>query len=264
MTDPGEQKNREYNWKFDPTEHVFGLGQEKERDGAKKSLMTDNLTGPYPPTKIVGKRLEDFRQATSDMLGKSKFKGTLSNKIPPDHAFGKKSQLGDAWNVGRCINGDESTVTAKSLAPDPDLGRDCHYANKLETLRPIERDPNKTYGVPSIRNDLPKRNFVSVTDLNNYGDEKDAFELLYPHPCATRGLDDPDFDATMTKEEIGKVLTQNSIVVPEEEFNLIYEIGLKNFPDPEGQGKMSPNSFLSTMRNLKREYMKYRTLIEQP
>ena len=259
LTDPGEQKDREYQWKFDPKEHVFGLGQEKEIDGAKKSLMTDNLTNPYPQTKIVGKRLEDYRQATEDMLGRSKFRGTLSDKLEPDHTFGKKSQLGDAWNAGRCINGDKTTVTAKSLEPDPDLGRDVHYAQKLKALQPIKRDPNKVYGIPSIRSDLPKKDFVSVCDLNNYGNEKDAFELLYPHPCATRGLDDDDFDQLLSKEEINEIMSKNNIEIPPEEYNLIYQIGLQNYPNEEG--KMSANSFLSTMRNLKREYMKYRTLV---
>lgn len=72
--------------------------------------MTENLTNTYPQTKIVGKRLEEYRQATEDMLGKSKFWGTLSEKIEPEHTFGKKSQLGDVWNAGRCINGDKTTV----------------------------------------------------------------------------------------------------------------------------------------------------------
>jgi hypothetical protein len=47
--------------------------------------------------------------------------------------------------------------------------------------------------------------------------------------------------------------------IPEEEYNLIYQVGLKNYPNEEG--KMSPKSFISTMRNLKREYQKYRTLV---
>lgn len=223
--------------------------------------MTDNLQNPYPRTIIADKRLEDFRQATEDMLGRPKFKGTLSSAIGPDHTFGKRSELGDAWNVGRCINGDGSTVTNKSMEPDIDLGRDRHYASKLKSQQPIDRDPNKVYGIPSIRSDLQKKTIVSVTDLKNYGDEKDVYELLYPHPCATRGLDDEDFDVLMTKEEVKNILTSNRYIIPDEEFNLIWEIGIKNYPNDNG--KMSATSFISTMRNLKREYMKYRTLVEQ-
>ena len=90
--------------------------------------MNDFLKNPYPQTKLVGKRLEDYRQATSDMLGKSKFYGTLNPKFYGEqHTFGKESKLGDAWNAGRCIHGDGSTVTPQSVEPDIDLGRDHHY-----------------------------------------------------------------------------------------------------------------------------------------
>ena len=187
LTDPGEQSKRFYKWNFDPNNHKFGYFQDKEVDGAKKSLMNDFLYNPYPQTKLVGKRLEDFRQANNDLLGKGKFFGTLHPKFYDEqHTFGKESKLGDAWNAGRCIHGDESTVTNKSVEPDVDLGRDHHYANKLKNLQPIERDSNKTYGVPSIRRDLPVKKLKSVSDIKNYGDEPDAYDLLYPHPEAIR------------------------------------------------------------------------------
>lgn len=77
----------------------------------------------------------------------------------------------------------------------------------------------------------------------NYGNEKDDFELLYPHPCSTRGLDDDDFDQLLTKEEIGELLAKNNIEILPEEYNLIYQIGLKNYLNEER--KMQANSFLS-------------------
>jgi hypothetical protein len=46
---------------------------------------------------------------------------------------------------------------------------------------------------------------------------------------------------------------------PDEEYNLIYQIALKNYPNEEE--KVSYKGFLDVMRNLKREYMRYRTLI---
>ena len=32
--DPGEQKTRDYNWKFDPADHMFGYGEQKVLNGA--------------------------------------------------------------------------------------------------------------------------------------------------------------------------------------------------------------------------------------
>lgn len=264
LTDPGEQSSRFYKWgNIDPKNHSFGYFQEAEEDGVKKSLMTDNLFNPYPQTKLVGKRLEDFRQATEDMLGKSKYFGTLNPKFHDiNHTFGKESKLGDAWNAGRCIYGDGTTVTPESVKPDIDLGRDSHYASKLKSLQPIERDPDKTYGVPSIRSDLPAKKVKSVTDIKNYGDEPDAYELLYPHPEAVRGIHDEDFEKLLTKEEINALMKKYDFIIPEEEYNLMFEVGLKNYPNAEG--KMSPKSFISTMRNLKREYQKYRVIVNNP
>ena len=263
LTDPGQQSTRFYKWNFDPKNHKFGYFQDKEIDGAKKSLMTDNLFNPYPQTKIVGKRLEDFRQATEDMLGKSKYHGTLNPKFHDEnHTFGKECKLGDQWNAGRCIHGDENTVTKKSVEPDIDLGRNVKYAAKLKSLQPVERDLNKTYGVPSIRSDLPMKKIKSVSDIKNYGDEPDVYELLYPHPEAVRGVNDEDFEKLYTKEEIFNLMKKYDFIIPEDEYNLMFEVGLKNYPNSEG--KMSAKSFISTMRNLKREYQKYRVIVNNP
>ena len=81
ITDPGEQSKRGFKFGFDPDDHKFGYFQEKELDGVKKSLRNDFLYNPYPQTKLVGKRLEDFRQANEDMLGQSKYYGTLDKRI---------------------------------------------------------------------------------------------------------------------------------------------------------------------------------------
>lgn len=35
---PGEQKNREYNWKFDPNDHRFGYGEQKVLNGAANAI----------------------------------------------------------------------------------------------------------------------------------------------------------------------------------------------------------------------------------
>ena len=262
VTDPGEQSKRGFQFGFDPDDHKFGYCQEKEIDGVKKSLRNDFLYNPYPQTKLVGKRLEDYRQATGDLLGKGKYLGTLAPKFyNDDHTFGKSSNF-EEWNASRCIHGDETTVSEESLSPDVDLGRDVHWKNKIKSLQPSQRDVNRIYGVPSIRNDLPKKELKSVSDIKNYGDEPDAYELLYPHPEHSMGIDDCDFEELMTKQEIYELIQKYNFNIPEDEFNLIYQVGLKNYPNNEE--KMSPKSFIGTMRNLKREYQKYRNIVNNP
>ena len=258
-TDPGKPNTRYYKWNFDPNNHKFGYSQKSEIDGAKNSLRTDNLLNPYPQTILMNKRSEDFRAFNNPLLGKGKFYGSLSPKFyDENHTFGKGSKLGDQWNAGRLIHGDETTANSENLKPDEDLGRDWHYGSKLKSLRPTQKDLNRIYGVPSIRKDLPKRIVKSVTDIKNYGDEPDAYDLLYPHPEAVRGVYDEDFEKLFGKEEIFNIMKKYDFIIPEKEYDIMFEIALKNYPNNEG--KISPKSFISTMRNLKREYQKYRIL----
>lgn len=103
LTDPGQQKDRHYKWNVDKNNFVFGKSQPLEVDGTKNSLRTDMLEAEYPKTKIVSKRLEDFKKATSDVVGKSKFKGTMNPNIDEDHTFGAKTIIGENWNVGKYL-----------------------------------------------------------------------------------------------------------------------------------------------------------------
>lgn len=256
---PGEQKSRNYAWKFDNKSHVFGKVFEKEVDGVKKSLDYDDKDND--PSIQVNPRVENFRYSKNSVIGKSKAFGSVDSTLHANRVFGIKSDLSNAWNVGKCINGDPVALTEQQVACDVDLGRSVKYKIKLKKLKPIEFDTTKVFGLPSIRTDKKKKEFVSVTDNTNYGDEKDAFELLYPHPCAVRGLDDEDFDVMYTKEEIYEFIKENGIELPEEEYNVIYDTGLKNYPNDEG--KMSVNQFIYTMRNFKREYNRKRVALMQ-
>jgi hypothetical protein len=164
FSDPGEQKDRNYKWIIDKTQHSFGKEIEKEYDGAKKSLMNDKLNSDFPKTKIVPKRLEDFRQATEEGLGKTKYKGTFNQNICEDFIFGiptiKDSE--NHWNLGKCIHGDSN----RNIEPDQDLGRSVLHKSRLSARQPREYDPNKIFGTPSIRQDLPKNKNISFNDLN--------------------------------------------------------------------------------------------------
>ena len=163
LTEPGEQKNRNYNWSVDKNKHAFGKPQIMEYNGTKKSLMTDLLEAQYPKTNIVTKRLEDFRKATEEGIGKTKYKGTVDPKLGDDFTFGVPSikNVNDHWNLGKCLQGDQN----KTLNVDSDLGRSILHRSKLSSRQPRDYDPNKTFGIPSVREDLARKRNVSVNDL---------------------------------------------------------------------------------------------------
>jgi len=204
QSDPGEQKNREYNWPFSVDSHSFGKTEPFEKDGTEKSLKSDFLEAQYPKTKIVPKRLEDFRQATADPVGIPKYKGTMSNKVTPDTVFGVKSVVKEAWNAGKCLAGEPSGE--KAMMEDSDLGKSVLYRSKLKNCQPVTDTANRVFGVPSIRVDKKKEDKTSIADNTNYGNEKDVYELLYPHPCHARGLDDIDFEQKVERSELESFL----------------------------------------------------------
>jgi hypothetical protein len=69
---PGEQKNREYDWKFNPSAHVFGYGEKRVEHGAAMALTSERYENQFPKTVIVKKTVEDHRAVASDLLGISK------------------------------------------------------------------------------------------------------------------------------------------------------------------------------------------------
>lgn len=204
LTAPGEQKDRHYNWPVDKNNFQFGKTDKKELDGTKNSLCSDFLEAQYPSTKIVKKNLEDFRQATTDMVGIPRFKGTLSGTYADSFTFGKKSLAGVNWNVGKCIHGDP---TLKMLEKEPDLSTTFQHRSKLKAIRESKSlDPNRIFGVPSIRADLAHKkdkDKSSISDLTNYGGEKDVYELLYPNIHQVKGFDQEGLKTTkLNKDQV--------------------------------------------------------------
>ncbi len=72
----------------------------------------------------------------------------------------------------------------------------------MQTLVPGTKDQKKTFGVPSIRSDLNNQSQPSIASLVNFGNDPDAYELLYPNANAGMGLNDKDFASLFTKEEV--------------------------------------------------------------
>lgn len=161
-SEPGEQKTRDYKWPVNKDTHSFGKFEPMERDGCRKSLATDILEASYPKTKIVPKRLEDFRQATAEVVGIPRYRGSMSDKVTPDTVFGVKSVVKEAWNVGKCLAGEVSSE--KLLKEDIDLGKSVLHRSKLKNLQPMQDSGNRIFGVPSIRYDLNKQAKTSIAD----------------------------------------------------------------------------------------------------
>lgn len=98
---PGEQKHRGYDWKFSPSDHVFGYAEKKVTNGAAMALQAERPEEMFPKTTIVKKTVEDHKAVTADLLGASKNLGQGQADRGSDFVHGMKNLQGEGtWNAG--------------------------------------------------------------------------------------------------------------------------------------------------------------------
>jgi hypothetical protein len=96
----------------------------------------------------------------SDILGKSKNLGQGQNDRGGEFVHGIKNVVaGDPWNAARCIHGEP---TEREVQPDSDLGKSVKPNCRNVVRR--EEDRYRSFGLPTIRKDIPEKGFRSVAD----------------------------------------------------------------------------------------------------
>jgi hypothetical protein len=145
-------------------------------NGAAAALHSERPEEAYPKTTIVQKVVEDHKAVGSDILGTSKNLGQGQADRGNEFVHGVRNLTGgEQWNAGRCIHGEP---TASQILPDHDLGKSVK-PNCRNVVRK-EEDQHRSFGVPTIRKDIPYKDFKSVADYQNYGDEPEAVDVLFP------------------------------------------------------------------------------------
>jgi len=133
--------------------------------------------------------------------------------VPPNMVYGMASQAGPEWGVRECIG----NYTPEEQQPDRDLGR---------SIRPGWRNmgpPQRVFGVPSIRSDVPAPALKSVADHQNYGDEAGAATLLYPPRFADGGVTQADFLTSTSKEELADIFRSAGFELDDTQVHETYE-----------------------------------------
>ena len=64
---------------------------------------------------------------------------------------------------------------------------------------------HRTFGLPSVRADVPRPALKSVADHMNYGDDPTVRDLLFPTRSAAQGVGDDEFVRSRNKEEVRDV-----------------------------------------------------------
>ncbi|KAM5232220.1 EF-hand domain-containing family member B isoform 2-T2 [Hipposideros larvatus] len=79
-------------------------------------------------------------------------------------------------------------------------------------------------GVPTIRSDIPAPRIRRVSDRTNYGEEGNAYSLLYPTIFGQKGVYERDFFKTRSKQEIAEILCSIGVKLSEEEFENVWKL----------------------------------------
>lgn len=195
VTDAAEQMSRNYQWPFDKSEHRFGHYEPPELNGVSIALRPEVNGGSHPKTEIIQKTVEDYRNSNHEELGRSKNLGTGKLPVPENHIFGVPTYK-EPWDAGQCIRGKPA---ANDLMPDKDLGKTNRFGFRNSVK---DGDEARQFGVPTIRKDILKKDFKSVADPNNYGDEASVVQLLYPDYWLRYGIDAKEFTRHRDLEDI--------------------------------------------------------------
>ena len=208
-TDPGRQKDRKYDWakvKIDPTKVRFG------RASSADGITTKELFQPPMSTHVLPRIVQQHSNISKPPLGQTRNLGFGTRSQTKEYTYGLSKRRNDM--------GTRLLIGGSGVAPEPDdptLGRPVCRSATLRRLRekdeaerrakdPANNGPDRAFGCPSVRLDLPRPKYRKVTNPNNYGDEATGGSLLYPNP---HGVDEELFLQPLTMESMRSLLKKS-------------------------------------------------------
>ncbi|KFU85118.1 EF-hand domain-containing family member B, partial [Chaetura pelagica] len=78
-------------------------------------------------------------------------------------------------------------------------------------------------GVPTVRSDIPAPQIRRINDGTNYGDEANAYALLFPSIFSQKGVYERDLFKTRPKGEIAQILRNTGMNISAEKFEDIWK-----------------------------------------
>ncbi|XP_071326210.1 EF-hand domain-containing family member B isoform X2 [Trachinotus anak] len=123
----------------------------------------------------------------------------------------------------------------------PRAGPD-HFITSSSLIGAVSDGPltsnSRTYGIPSVRSDLPAPRIKRVSDTTNYGDTSKAADLLHPSVHALQGVHEEHLLCPRTKKEIAEIFRNVGVNISEETFEEAWK--LASMKQPEGKSSTKP------------------------
>ncbi|KAG8009806.1 EF-hand domain-containing family member B [Nibea albiflora] len=108
-------------------------------------------------------------------------------------------------------------------------------------------DGSRTYGIPSVRSDLPAPCIKRVSDATNYGDTSTAGDLLHPSVHTLRGVHEKHFFCPRSKKEIAEIFRNVGVSVSEEVFEEAWKLASMKHP----AGEVCVEAFRNVLAEIK-------------
>ena len=102
----------------------------------------------------------------------------------------------------------------------------------------------RSFGVPTIRSDLPAPRTKRVGDQKNYGEQSDVYGLINPSIYTSHGLMEKDFFLVRSKDDIKSVFEAMKLGLSDNEFDTVYNKAGEMNEDKA----VSVDSFLHTLK----------------
>lgn len=83
-------------------------------------------------------------------------------------------------------------------------------------------DVARSFGTPTVRTDIPFKEKRSVADYQNYGDEPEAVDLLFPSTFTELGISEYDFQLPRPRDEIKTIFERIGLSYKVGKFNAMY------------------------------------------
>ncbi|XP_020496091.1 EF-hand domain-containing family member B [Labrus bergylta] len=106
---------------------------------------------------------------------------------------------------------------------------------------------SRTYGLPSMRSDLPAPRIKRVSDTTNYGDTSTARDLLYPSVHASQGVYEEHLVCPRTKTEIAEIFKNVGVTLSEETFEEAWKLASMKHPS----GEVCVEDFHNVLKEIK-------------
>ncbi|CAL8259169.1 unnamed protein product [Boreogadus saida] len=195
---------------------------------AEQRVLTESRTSPAPA--------HPQRSALSNGGTPTRRRSTQALINPEDL---EPLEPGSSLKVPRTISLQPRT------APD-------HFVTSSSKIRATvadrgTREGQRTYGVPTVRTDLPAPRLKRMGDTTNYGEEAGAAHLLHPSLLSLLGVHEEHLFRPRSKQEMAGIFRNMGVSVSTEMFEGAWKLARARQPDSE----VCVHGFREVLREMK-------------